>query len=118
MVEHNYLEPDAGAGFIDEGGVLVVYASTQNPSLRSPGTTSLLAVGDERVRVIQAATGGGFGSKLDLNVQGFIALALYHLQKPVRYVFSREEAYLATAKRHPLLIKMKTGADERGRLWR
>jgi CO/xanthine dehydrogenase Mo-binding subunit len=51
-----------------------------------------------------------------LNVQGFIGLALYHLKRPVRYVYSREEAYLATAKRHPLIMKMKTGADENGRL--
>ena len=68
------------------------------------------------MRIIQAATGGGFGSKLDLNVQGFIGLALFHLKRSVRYVYSREEAYLATAKRHPLIMHMKTGADENGRL--
>ena len=116
MVEHNYLEPDAGAGFIDKDGSLVVYASTQNPHYDHKELLSLLALEDDQVRVIQAATGGGFGSKLDLNVQGFIALALYHLKRPVRYVYSREESYLATAKRHPLLIKMKTGADDQGRL--
>ena len=31
MIEHNYLEPDAGAGFVDADGTLVIYASTQNP---------------------------------------------------------------------------------------
>ena len=77
---------------------------------------TLLGLADEKVRIIQAATGGGFGSKLDLNVQGFIGLALYHLRRPVRYVYTREEAYLATAKRHPLSMRMKTGADENGRL--
>jgi len=116
MVEHNYLEPDAGAGFVDNDGTLVVYASTQNPHYDHKELLSLLALEDDQVRVIQAATGGGFGSKLDLNVQGFIALALYHLKRPVRYVYSREESYLATAKRHPLLIKMKTGTDDEGRL--
>lgn len=116
MVEHNYIEPDAGAGFVEEDGTLVVYASTQNPHYDHKELTSLLGLGEEQVRVIQAATGGGFGSKLDLNVQGFIGLALYHLRRPVRYVYSREEAYIATAKRHPMLIKMKTGADENGRL--
>ena len=34
----------------------------------------------------------------------------------MRYVYTREEAYLATAKRHPLSMRMKTGADEKGRL--
>lgn len=116
MVEHNYLEPDAGAGFVDEDGTLVIMASTQNPHYDHKEVVALLGLADEKVRVIQAATGGGFGSKLDLNVQGFIALALYHLKRPVRCVYSREETYLATAKRHPLVMRMKTGTDERGRL--
>jgi CO/xanthine dehydrogenase Mo-binding subunit len=116
MIEHNYLEPDAGAGFVDEDGTLVIYASTQNPHYDHKEVVSLLGVEDHRVRIIQAATGGGFGSKLDLNVQGFLALALYHLKQPVRCVFSREEAYIATAKRHPLTIKMKTGAGTDGRV--
>ncbi len=115
-IEHNYLEPDAGAGFIDDDGTLVIYASTQNPHYDHKEVVSLLGVEESAVRIIQAATGGGFGSKLDLNVQGFIGLALYHLKRPVRCVYSREEAYLATAKRHPLSITMKSGVDAKGRL--
>jgi CO/xanthine dehydrogenase Mo-binding subunit len=116
MVEHSYLEPDAGVGYVDTDGTLVIYATTQNPHYDHKEVVSLLGLEDGKLRIIQAATGGGFGSKLDLNVQGFIGLALYHLKRPVRYVYSREEAYLATAKRHPLIIKMKTGTDEKGRL--
>jgi CO/xanthine dehydrogenase Mo-binding subunit len=115
-IEHTYLEPDAGIGFPDEDGTLVIYASTQNPHYDHKEVVSLLGVEDHTVRIIQAATGGGFGSKLDMNVQGFIGLALYHLKQPVRYVYSREESYLATAKRHPFVIHMKTGADETGRI--
>ena len=115
-LEHAYLEPDAGAGYVDEDGTLVIYASTQNPHYDHKEVVSLLGLEDAQVRVIQAATGGGFGSKLDLNVQGFIGLALYYLKRPVRYVYSREEAFLATAKRHPLTMTMKTGADSKGRL--
>jgi len=116
QLEHSYLEPDAGAGYVDEDGTLVIYASTQNPHYDHKEVVSLLGLADKQVRVIQAATGGGFGSKLDLNVQGFIGLALYYLKRPVRYVYSREEAFLATAKRHPLTIRMKTGADRNGKL--
>ncbi len=115
-LEHSYLEPDAGAGFVDTNGCLVIYASTQNPHYDHKELVEMLEVPDERVRIIQAATGGGFGSKLDLNVQGFIALALHYLQRPVRYVYTREEAFLATSKRHPLTIRATTGADAQGRL--
>ncbi|MGW8303679.1 MAG: xanthine dehydrogenase family protein molybdopterin-binding subunit, partial [Desulfobacterales bacterium] len=115
-VEHSYLEPDAGAGYVDYDGTLVIFASTQNPHYDHKELVGLLELEDDQVRIIQAATGGGFGSKLDLNVQGFIGLALYHLRRPVRMVYSREEAYLATAKRHPLEMTLKTGADSQGKL--
>ncbi len=115
-VEHSYLEPDAGAGHVDDNDSLVIFASTQNPHYDHREVASLLGLEDEQVRIVQAATGGGFGSKLDMNVQGFIGLALYHLKRPVRIVYSREEAYLATAKRHPLEMKIKTGADPNGKL--
>lgn len=116
FLEHTYLEPDAGAGYVDSDGRLVIMASTQNPHYDHSEVVSLLGVDANAVRIIQAATGGGFGSKLDLNVQGFVGLALYHLRRPVVCVFSREETFRLTAKRHPLKMTLKTGADETGRL--
>jgi CO/xanthine dehydrogenase Mo-binding subunit len=116
FVEHTYLEPDAGLAYIDENGVITVYASTQNPHYDQKDVAELLGVEEERVRIIQATTGGGFGSKLDLNVQGFVALATFLMNRPATMVYSREEAYLATVKRHPLRIRHKLGADGEGRL--
>ena len=115
-VEHSYLEPDAGAGTIDEDGRLVISVCTQNPHYDRKDVAALLGLEEERVRIVQTATGGGFGSKLDLTVQGFIALALYRLRKPVRMVFPREEAFLATCKRHPSRIHLKSGMTRDGRL--
>ncbi len=115
-VEHTCLEPDAGFGFVDTDGALVIYASTQNPHYDHKEVVAFLGLPDAQVRIIQAVTGGGFGSKLDLNMQGFIGLALYHLKCPVRMVYTREEVFQATAKRHPLTIHIKSGADREGRL--
>ena len=115
-IEHSYLEPDAGAGYVDEDGTLIIYASTQNPHYDHKEVCGLLGLEDHQVRIVQAATGGGFGSKLDLNMQGFIGLALMHLKRPVKMVYSREESFLATAKRHPLEMTLKTGADRNGKL--
>jgi CO/xanthine dehydrogenase Mo-binding subunit len=116
FVEHTYLEPDSGFAYIDDSGVLVVEASTQNPHYDQKEVADLLGLEEQQVRIIQAATGGGFGSKLDLNVQGFVGLAAYHLKRPVRMVYSREEAFLCTSKRHPLKITYKSGANRDGRL--
>ncbi len=115
-IEHCYLEPDAGAGYVDDDGTLVIYASTQNPHYDHKEVTGLLGLEDHQVRIVQAATGGGFGSKLDLNMQGFIGLAMLHLQRPVKMVYAREESFLATAKRHPIEMTLKTGADANGKI--
>ena len=115
-LEHSYLEPDAGVGYVDEEGCYVIYASTQNPHYDQAEVARILGMEKDRVRIIQAATGGGFGSKLDLNVQGYIALALYHFRRPVRITYSRDEAFLATPKRHPLKMELETGADKTGRI--
>jgi CO/xanthine dehydrogenase Mo-binding subunit len=115
-LEHSYLEPDAGAGYVDQDGTLVIYASTQNPHYDQKAVSELLGLDEEKIRIIQAATGGAFGSKLDLTVQGFIGLALYYLERPVRLVYDREEAYLATSKRHPLIMRMESGVGRDGRL--
>lgn len=116
FVEHNYLEPDAGFAYMDDSGELVIFASTQNPHYDQKEVSNFLNLEERRVRIIQAATGGGFGSKLDLNVQGFLGLAAYHLHRPVRMVYSREEAFVSTSKRHPLKISYKSGANRDGRL--
>lgn len=116
MVEHCYMEPDAGIGFIDEDGALAIKVCTQNTHYDLGEVCALLNLPEEKVRIIQAVTGGGFGGKLDVTVQGFIGLALYHLKRPVRYFYSREEAFLSTGKRHPMKIKLKTGVDKDGKL--
>jgi CO/xanthine dehydrogenase Mo-binding subunit len=111
-----WVEKTYRTGYVDEDGVLVIYASTQNPHYDHKEVTGLLGLEDDRVRIVQAATGGGFGSKLDLNVQGFIGLAMLHLQRPVKMVYSREESFLATAKRHPVEMTLKTAVDGQGKL--
>jgi CO/xanthine dehydrogenase Mo-binding subunit len=115
FVEHTYLEPDAGLAYMDDG-VLTIHASTQNPHYDQQELADLLGLDNSRVRIIQAATGGGFGSKLDLNVQGFVGLATYLLNRPTRMVYTREEAFLCTSKRHPLKIRFKSAASRDGRL--
>jgi CO/xanthine dehydrogenase Mo-binding subunit len=116
LAEHSYLEPDAGWGTLDDTGGITIWVCTQNPHYDQRDVASLLAREPSEIRIIQTATGGGFGSKLDLSVQGFIALAVHHLKQPVKMLFSREEVYLATSKRHPSRIRLKTGISKDGRL--
>lgn len=116
FIEHTYLEPDAGHSYMDNNGIVVIHASTQNPHYDQKDVATLLGLDESRVRIIQAATGGGFGSKLDLNVQGFLGLATFLLKRPARMVYTREEAFLCTSKRHPMKIHYKSAATKDGRL--
>jgi len=76
----------------------------------------ILGIAPEKVRIIPTAVGGGFGSKLDLSVQPFIALAAWHLNRPARMVYSRVESILSTTKRHPAKMHLRAGASRDGRL--
>ncbi len=113
-IDHAFLETEAGIGYVDEDGRITVKSSTQNIHYKRAEISRLLAMPEERIRVIQATTGGGFGGKLDVTVEGFIALAVYLLKRPVFMRYTREESFLANTKRHPLTIEYKTGARADG----
>ncbi|MGD9125048.1 MAG: xanthine dehydrogenase family protein molybdopterin-binding subunit [Desulfarculaceae bacterium] len=114
-LEHVALEMEGGRAEYQEGRV-IIWACTQNPHYDRADLALWLGVEPERIRVVQAETGGGFGGKLDLSVQPFLALAAWHLKQPVCLAYTREESFLATAKRHPFRMRYISGADEHGRL--
>lgn len=115
FVEHAYIEPEAGFAR-RVGDRIEITACTQSPYMDRDDTAKILGIAPESVRIIPTAVGGGFGSKLDLSVQPFIAVAAWHLNKPVRMVYSRPESIATTTKRHPARIRAKVGADASGRL--
>ena len=115
-VDHAYLEPDAGISYLDQEERITVVCPTQNVHYDQKEVASVLGLPLDRVRIVQCATGGGFGGRLDITVQCLLALAVLHLKKPVRIVYSREEVFQVTSKRHPLKIRYKSGAKKDGTL--
>ena len=115
-VDHTYLEPDAGISYLDEEGRITVVCPTQNVHYDQKEVASVLSLSLDQVRIIQCATGGGFGGRLDITVQCLLALAVFHLKKPVKIIYSREEVFQVTSKRHPLKIRYKSGAKKDGML--
>ena len=113
-LDHGFMETEAGIGYLDDAGRVVVTSSTQNIHYKMKEISRVLSIPEDRVRVIQATTGGGFGGKLDVTVELFLALAVYYTKKPVMMRFTREESFLSNTKRHPLYIEYKTGAKKDG----
>jgi len=115
-VDHAYLEPDAGISYLDEEGRITVVCPTQNVHYDQREVAAVLGLPLDKVRIIQCATGGAFGGRLDITVQCLLALAVFHLKRPVKIVYSREEVFKVTSKRHPLKIQYKSGAKKDGTL--
>jgi CO/xanthine dehydrogenase Mo-binding subunit len=65
---------------------------------------------------VPTACGGGFGGKLDVSLQPMLAVAAWHLGRPVRCVYERIESMASTTKRHPARIRARAGCDASGRL--
>ncbi|KVV39033.1 aldehyde oxidase [Burkholderia territorii] len=115
FVEHAYLEPEAGWAR-RVGNVIEIHSSTQAPHPHRADLARILGVPPERVRVVATAVGGGFGGKLDMTVQPLLAIAAWHLDRPVAMVFSREESMATSTKRHPGRMTSSMAADADGRL--
>lgn len=116
MVDHAFLQPESGIGYIDEDGRVAVIVSTQYPHYDREEIASALNIPLEDVRVINANVGGAFGGREDISLQIHLALAAKVLKRPVKTIYSREESFLAHSKRHPMVMRYRTGADKEGNL--
>ena len=115
MVDHAYLEPESGVAWLDDGGVITIRAATQVIE-HFRGIADVLGLPHNKVRVIAPMVGGGFGGKEDITVETYLALLVWKTGKPVSLTYTREESIIAHSKRHPYVMKYKTGATKDGKL--
>jgi len=97
-------------------GSLTVYSSTQLPHWSRHYLAGALDLALNKVRVIKPHTGGSFGGRCGL-IHGLEVMCSWLSQqtgRAVRMSFSREEDFMATETRHPMTIRMKTGATKDG----
>ena len=115
--EHVYIETN-GVIAVPENGGMTVYGSLQCPYYVHKAVKHLLQLPDDRVRVVQTETGGGFGGKEEYPniLAGHAALLARKSGRPVKMVYDRVEDMLATTKRHPSVVRHRTGVTRDGRL--
>jgi len=96
-------------------GNLTLWSSTQVPFLYQRDIAHTLKMLPSKIRVIQPIIGGGFGSKLDMHpFEPICALLSMKSGKPVQILYSREEEFILSPTRQPMIIDLTTGADEHG----
>lgn len=114
-VDHAYLEPEAGVGWVDGDGVITLRIATQVIE-HWRDVARILDVPRNRVRIIGTYMGGGFGGKEDMTIEPHLALLVWRTRRPVKMVWSRQESLLGRWKRHPFVMHYRTGATRDGRI--
>ncbi|NLE76537.1 MAG: xanthine dehydrogenase family protein [Chloroflexi bacterium] len=115
-VEHAFLQPEAGLGFIDGEGRVTVICAAQWAHDDVRQIAHALRLPESQVREIVPAVGGAFGGREDISIQLLVALAAFHLRRPVRLVWSREESFHGHGKRHPFIMRHRWAATRAGKL--
>jgi CO/xanthine dehydrogenase Mo-binding subunit len=115
--EQLYIETNGVIAVPERGGV-TIYGSMQCPYYVHKALCVLLALPAERVRIVQMETGGGFGGKEEYPsmISGHAAILALKAGRPVKIVYDRAEDMLATTKRHPSIVRHKTGVARDGRI--
>jgi CO/xanthine dehydrogenase Mo-binding subunit len=116
VVDHAYMETEAGVGMMDPQGNIVIHSANQCPFRDRRQTAAVLGLPENRVRVIRAVTGGAFGGKDDITVEIHIGMLVQATRRPVRLVLDREESFLSQTKRHAIEMWTRWGATRDGKL--
>ncbi len=116
--EQLYIENQAMIAVPREGGGMTVHGSLQCPYYVHKAMKRALAMGDELAVVVQAETGGGFGGKEEYPSVIALHASVLALKanRPVRMIYDRHEDISATTKRHPAVIRYRSGVSDTGEL--
>lgn len=116
--EQAYIENNGVAAWEEDDGTLVILGSIQCPYYVHKAMMPLFGREPEKIRIIQATTGGGFGGKEEYPnmIAGHAALLAIKAGRPVKLIYDRHEDMLATTKRHPARVRHRTGVSSQGKL--
>ena len=116
--EQLYIENNAMIAVPGEDGEMAVHGSLQCPYYVHKAMKKALGLTASQARVIQAETGGGFGGKEEYPsiIALHAALLAMKAGRPVRMIYDRHEDLAATTKRHPAIVRHRTGVKADGTL--
>ena len=116
--EQLYIEPQGMIAQANAEEGVTVWGSLQCPYYIHKALVVLFGLPKDRVRVVQAETGGGFGGKEEYPsmIAGHAALLAWKSGKPVKIIYDRAEDMVATTKRHPSRTTHRTAVTREGKL--
>jgi CO/xanthine dehydrogenase Mo-binding subunit len=116
--EQLYIENNGVIAIANKVEGVTVWGSMQCPYYVHKALIKLFGLPEEKIRVIQTETGGGFGGKEEYPslLAGHAALLSFKSGKPVKMIYDRAEDMVATTKRHPSRTRHKTAVSKDGKL--
>jgi len=116
--EQLYIENNGAIAVANAKDGVTVWGSMQCPYYVHKALLKLFNLPEEKIRVIQTETGGGFGGKEEYPsmICGHAALLALKSGKPVKIIYDRAEDMVVTTKRHPSRTRHKTAVTKDGKL--
>jgi CO/xanthine dehydrogenase Mo-binding subunit len=116
--EQLYIENNGAIAVANADEGVTVWGSMQCPYYVHKALIKLFGLPEEKIRVIQTETGGGFGGKEEYPsmIAGHAALLAWKSGKPAKMIYDRAEDMVATTKRHPSRTRHKTAVTKDGKL--
>ena len=116
--EQLYIENNGVIAIASPADGVTVWGSMQCPYYVHKALLKLFGLPEDKIRVVQVETGGGFGGKEEYPsmIAGHAALLSWKSGRPVKIVYDRAEDMAATTKRHPSWTKHRTAVSRDGKL--
>jgi aerobic carbon-monoxide dehydrogenase large subunit len=112
----NTIEPRGVVAHFEPGkGTMTIWSSTQNPHILRTFIAALTGLGQDQVRAIAPEVGGGFGAKINIYGEEYVAAAVSkRLGIPVKWSEDRSEAFVATTHGRDILGHIDLAAKRDG----
>jgi carbon-monoxide dehydrogenase large subunit len=110
------MEPRGVVAHYEPGkGTMTIWSSTQNPHILRTMIAAMNGMGQDRVRAIAPEVGGGFGAKMNIYGEEYVAAAVSRkLGLPVKWIEDRSEAFVATIHGRDILCYLDLAARRDG----
>lgn len=113
--EHCPIETQTGVALTDSMGRTHIYSSTQAVYFNLGAIAAVLKKPQSKVHMMGGIVGGGFGAKNDLHTDHICAvLSLYTNGRPVKWVWTREEEFVASTHRGAMYMDFTDGVTKDG----
>ncbi|NPV92485.1 MAG: molybdopterin-dependent oxidoreductase [Firmicutes bacterium] len=113
---HLTVEPDCGFAYYDDEGRLTIHSKSIGIHLHHAMIAPGLGIEPEKLRLVQNNAGGTFGYKFSPTNEALLGAACMATGRPVFLNFNYYQHITYTGKRSPFWMKIKMGADEKGKI--